>query len=226
MEDNKIDEIVENPLVVHKESDSSYQKSTDDYTMDDTHFEDEMPTLERHRFKKEQNKNNKAPFIIALIIIVAASVLGALYLTGVIGNKDVDTTTIKASTTREQTTTLQEAYKDTIVVKKTYIFVDGEEVDGIDGLQSALKYETPNTTRYTIIDEDADPSFLNDNVLPILFQMKFYDEKTIITHKNITGLVAEDEKTTVPTTKKQKSNNSKKESTSKSSAKSTSKAEE
>ena len=225
MENNKIDEVIESPLVVHKESDSSYQKTTDDYTMNETHLDDDAPTLERHRFKKEQKKNNKTPFIIALIIIVAASVFCALFLTGVIGENSVDNTTTKTTTTQEKTTTLQEAYKDTIVVKKTYIFVDGEEVDGIDGLQSALKYETPDTARYTIIDEDADPSFLNDNVLPILVQMKFYDEKTVITHKNITGLVAEDEKTTVSTTKKKKNSKTKKKNTSKTSAKSTSKSE-
>lgn len=218
MDEERVENTMENPLVVHKESDASYQVSVDDYTMNDTHFEDDAPTLERHRFRKEPKKKSATPLIICVIIIVCAAIVAGLYITGTIGNNKANqTTTVVQSTTVEKTTSLQEAYKDTIVVKMTYIFVDGEEVDGINGLQSALKYETPDTSRYTIINEHADASFFNDNVLPLLVDMKFYDEKTPITHKNLTGLVAEEEKTTVATTKKnKKSNKNKKKSTTKS----------
>ena len=114
-------------------------------------------------------------------------------MTGNISFKKTSDYKKPVTTTTQTTTSLQEAYKNTIVVKGTYIFVDGVEVDGIEGLQDALKYEDQSTTRYTIIDEDADSIFLNDNVLPILQSMKFYDKNTKITHKESTGLMSKEE---------------------------------
>lgn len=190
MEDNK--EKLDSPLVVHKKTDASYDESVSDYTMEETHIEEEQPTLERHRFKKDNKKGSKKPLVVAIIILVLVVVFGALYLTGNISFKKTSDYK-KPVTTTQTTTSLQEAYKNTIVVKGTYIFVDGVEVDGIEGLQDALKYEDQSTTRYTIIDEDADSIFLNDNVLPILQSMKFYDKNTKITHKESTGLMAKEE---------------------------------
>lgn len=191
MEDNK--EKLDSPLVVHKKTDASYAESVSDYTMEETHIEEEQPTLERHRFKKDNKKGSKKPLVVAIIILVLVVVFGALYLTGNISFKKTSDYKKPVTTTTQTTTSLQEAYKNTIVVKDTYIFVDGVEVDGIEGLQDALKYEDQSTTRYTIIDEDADSIFLNDNVLPILQSMKFYDKRTKITHKESTGLMAKEE---------------------------------
>lgn len=192
MEDNK--EKLDSPLVVHKKTDASYAESVSDYTMEETHIEEEQPTLERHRFKKDNKNGSKKPLVVAIIILVLVVVFGALYLSGNISFKKTSDYKKPVTTTTTQTTTsLQEAYKNTIVVKGTYIFVDGVEVDGIEGLQDALKYEDQSTTRYTIIDEDADSIFLNDNVLPILQSMKFYDKNTKITHKESTGLMSKEE---------------------------------
>lgn len=191
MEDNK--EKLDSPLVVHKKTDASYAESVSDYTMEETHIEEEQPTLERHRFKKDNKKGSKKPLVVAIIILVLVVVFGALYLTGNISFKKASDYKKPVTSTTQTTTSLQEAYKNTIVVKDTYIFVDGVEVDGIEGLQDALKYEDQSTTRYTIIDEDADSIFLNDNVLPILQSMKFYDKRTKITHKESTGLMAKEE---------------------------------
>lgn len=215
MDEEKSEELMENPLVVHKKSDTSYKETVDNYVMDETHTDDDGPTLERHRFRKDPDKKSKkTPMLILIILVIVAAVIAALYLNGNFGGNGYGTKkTTTTTTTAVSVTTLQEAYKDTIVVKNTYIFVDGEEVDGIEGLMSELKYETPSTTRYTIINENAEASFFNDNVLPILVQLGFYDEKTVITHKNLTGLTAKEEQTKVSTTKKKRSKKKKKKTT-------------
>lgn len=138
-----------------------------------------------------------------MIIVIIAVVFCALYFTGNIsfGNKSATKTTTE--TTTETTTSLEEAYAGTIVVKGTYIFVDAQEVDGIEGLQEALKYTDKSTTAYKIIDESADSNFLNNNVLPLLMDMGFYDKNTEIVHQGYTGLMAAEEttaNTTVATT--------------------------
>ena len=61
-----------------------------------------------------------------------------------------------------------------------------------------MRYVDKSTTAYTIIDENADSNFLNNNVLPILLDMGFYDENTNIVHQGHTGLMAKDETTTQP----------------------------
>lgn len=195
------EESLGSPLVVHKKSDASYQDGGINVDMSETHIKEEKkPTIERHRFKKDPNKkSNKAP-VILLILIVVAVVFCALYFTGNItfGTKNKPQTT--KTTTTETTTSLEQAYAGTIVVKGTYIFVDAAEVDGIEGLQGALKYADKSTTAYKIIDENADSNFLNNEVLPILLEMGFYDEKTEIVHQGYTGLMAAEETTTAQTT--------------------------
>lgn len=204
MSDEIREEQLDAPLVVHKKSDSSYQDGGINVDMNETHIEEEKkPTLERHRFKKDPNKkSNKAPVAILIIVIIAV-VFCALYFTGNISfvNKSATKTTTETST--ETTTSLEEAYAGTIVVKGTYIFVDAQEVDGIEGLQEALKYTDKSTTAYKIIDESADSNFLNNNVLPLLMDMGFYGKNTEIVHQGYTGLMAAEEttaNTTVATT--------------------------
>lgn len=204
MSDEIREEQLDAPLVVHKKSDASYQDGGINVDMNETHIEEEKrPTLERHRFKKDPNKkSNKAPVAILIIVIIAV-VFCALYFTGNIsfGNKSATKTTTE--TTTETTTSLEEAYAGTIVVKGTYIFVDAQEVNGIEGLQEALKYTDKSTTAYKIIDEDADSNFLNNNVLPLLMDMGFYGKNTEIIHQGYTGLMAAEEttaNTTVATT--------------------------
>ena len=187
---------LDNPLVVHKKGDASYSDVSTANTMNETHSDEDTPTLERHRFRKEQKSHTKSIVLLFIIVIIAAAFAG-LYFTGNITFGTKESTTKKAATT-EATTTLEEKYKGTIVVKDTYIFVDGKEVDGIEGLQKAIEYETPSTTAYKIIDEGANSDFLNNDVLDLLTQLKFYGEDTVIEHIVSTGLIAAAETTTLP----------------------------
>lgn len=201
MRDEIKEEQLDAPLVVHKKTDASYQDGGINVDMNETHIKEEKkPTLERHRFKKDPNKkSSKAPIVILTIVIIAI-VFCALYFTGNISFGNKDTTNETKITTTETTTSLEEAYAGTIVVKGTYIFVDAQEVNGIEGLQEALKYTDKSTTAYKIIDEGADSDFLNNNVLPILMDMGFYDKNTEILHQGYTGLMAAEETTVTTTT--------------------------
>ena len=134
-----------------------------------------------------------------MIIVIIVAVFCGLYFTGNISFGKNDMTKTTKETTTETTTSLEEAYAGTIVVKGTYIFVDAVEVNGIEGLQEALKYTDKSTTAYKIIDESADSDFLNNNVLPILMDMGFYDKNTEILHQGYTGLMAAEETTTTTT---------------------------
>ncbi len=189
-------EKLDNPLVVHKKGDASYEESASPVEMNETHSEEEETQLRRHRFRKEK-KGYGGLIAFLIILVIIASVFAGLYMTGNIRFVDKTTTTKKATTT-EAVTTLEELYKGTIVVKGTYIFVDGYEVNGTQGLEKALKYEDKSTTAYTIIDENANADYLNYDILPLLSELGFYGEDTVITHKESTGLLAEAETTTLP----------------------------
>lgn len=192
-------EQLESPLIVHKITDASYQETASDVVMAETHAEDDGPTLVRHRFRKEQKKGSGAWKIVLVLLVICASVFAGLYYGGVIDfSKEVQTT--KAESTTEPTTTLEEAYQGKIVLKGTYLFVDGVEVNGIEGLQNALKYEDPSPTAYEIVKENANANYLNNEVIPLLMQMGFYDETTVISTIVSTGLMAEAEQTTQATT--------------------------
>lgn len=193
-----VEEALDAPLVVHKKSDASYQDGVTNVDMNETHITNDKPTLERHRFKKDPNQKSNKPILIVVIIIVLAVAFGVLYLTGNISFDNKKETTVKQTTT-ETTTSIEEAYAGTIVVKGMYIFVDGVEVDGIEGMQDALRYTDKSTTAYQIIDEDANSDLLNNGVLPTLMEIGFYDENTEIIHKGYTGLMAAEE-TTITTT--------------------------
>ncbi len=181
---------LDSPLVVHKKGDVSFEEKTDAYEMNETHAGEARPTLARHRFKKEK-KSSKKPYIIIAVIVVLAAVFAGLYYTGNITFGPKETTT--KATTEPTTENLLEKYKGTIVVKETYIFVDGIEVNGIEGLQDALKYEDPSPTAYEIIVDDEDSNFYNFEVLQLLTDMGFFDKTTQVTHLDKTGLVAKAE---------------------------------
>ena len=188
---------LDNPLVVHRKGDASYKENANPVQMNETHTEDKGVTLRRHRFRKEK-KSHGGLIAVLVIIVILAGAFSALYFTGNIRFLNSETTTKKSVSTTEATTSNEEAYQGTIVIKNTYIFVNGVEVNGIQGLQKALEYEEKSTTAFTIIDEDANSDFLNYEVLQILQQMGFYGEDTVITHKESTGLIAEAETTTLP----------------------------
>ncbi|MGN0528046.1 MAG: hypothetical protein ACI4IE_02850 [Eubacterium sp.] len=210
MSDEFKEEKLDSPLIVHKKSDASYQDTASETEMSETHSEDDGPTLERHRFKKKGKKKGKG-LVIVIIIVILAAVFAGLYLTGNITFDNGKTTTAVSTTKQVETTVnLAEEYKDTIVVKGTDIYVDSQKVDGIEGLQEALKYEDKSTTRYTIIDENADADFLNLEVLSILESLGFYDESTTIKHVDSTNL---EDTTQAPSTTTEKSTSAPKTTT-------------
>lgn len=180
------------PLVVHKKSDASYGENTNQYEMNETHTGEERPTLKRHRFRKE-NKKSKAPMVMLVLLVIAVAVFAGLYFTGNITFGERETTTVP--TTVPTTTDIVASYEGTIVVKDTYIFVNGEEVNGIEGLQKELKYEDASPTAFEIIVEDENTDFFNMEVLALLEDMGFFDKTTQVTHLDKTGLIAAEETT-------------------------------
>lgn len=187
---------LESPLIVHKKSDASYDEKVSVPEMYETHSDEKKPTLMRHRFKKE--KKSKSSLVVPLVIIVIlASVFAGLYVSGNITFDTKQDVTKQKETTTEATTSIEEKYQGTIVVKNMYIFVDGTEVNGIEGLQDELKYLDKSETAFSIIDENANVNFLNYEILPLLEQMGFYGEQTEITHIQSTGLIAQEETTTL-----------------------------
>lgn len=196
---------LESPLIVHKKTDASYQEMASMQEMSETHAEEDAPTLKRHRYKNDNKKKGRGFKVFLCIIVILAAVFAGLYYGGVVSFEQPTTTekTTKAQT-EETTESLEEKYKDTIVIKNTYIFVDGKEVDGIEGLQNAIKYETQSTTRYRIIiegtSEDFNDDFYNLEVLPILTELKFFGDDTVVDHIASTGLMAAAETTTVEET--------------------------
>lgn len=183
MEEEIKEERLDSPLVVHKKSDASYQETATEVTMNATHTDDEtsdMPTLERHRFRKEKKKK-KWPYVLIVLIAIVMAVLCALIYSDVIPVREKETTT---QTTRSYTTQKTNEFKGIITVKGTYIFFEGTEVDGIKGLEREIKY-LDNGTKFEIQDENADSNFLNYEVLSLLSKYNFDYE---ITHIVSSGL--------------------------------------
>lgn len=183
MEEEIKEEGLDSPLVVHKKNDASYQETATEVTMNATHTDDEtsdMPTLERHRFRKEKKKK-KWPYVLIVLIAIVMAVLCTLIYSDVIPVREKETTT---QTTRSYTTQQTNEFKGIITVKGTYIFFEGTEVDGIQGLEREIKY-LDNGTKFEIQDENADSNFLNYEVLSLLSKYNFDYE---ITHIVSSGL--------------------------------------
>lgn len=174
------DKVLDSPLVVHKPSDASYQETANEVTMCATHTDEEaedVPTLQRHRFRKEKKKK-KSPFIFLAVIAVLVAVFTALAYNGIIpvGNK----TTTESTTQRSYTTKEANSFEGIITIKSTYIFFEGEEVNGLEGLEKKIKY-LPKGTKFVVQDEDADSNFLNFEVLSLLSNYNIdYDIKHIV----------------------------------------------
>lgn len=216
------EEILDSPLVVHKENDASYQEAASDVSMNSTHTDEEgedFPTLERHRFKKKKRSKKPLVFVMALIA-VAVGVLCALYYSGSLNtaNKEENTTSRKSYTTKAEN-----KFEGIITVKGSYIFFEGSEIEGINALERKVKY-LEKGTKFIIQDENADFNLLtldNENqpggsVLSLLSKYGIdYEVKHIVS----SGLISKYE-TTAPakSTSKKKSN---KKITKKSTAKTT-----
>lgn len=170
------EERLDSPLVVHKITDASYHETTNMAEAEQTHGEDGV-TLERHRFRKVKKKKKWPYFLMFTVVIVA--LLCALYYSGVIKPQEKDTTA-PSTTEPPSTTSVADRFKDVITVKGTYIFFEGEEVDGLNGLEREIKYL--DTSKYFIIqDESADSVFLSEEIIPLLESYGFkYEVKFII----------------------------------------------
>lgn len=189
---------LEPPLVVHKKSDTSYDNNNNSVLeMNDTHIDDNKPTLTRHRFKKDDKKKGKGVVVVIFIAVVVVAVFAALYFTGNIPLNNSKSNSQSSSQTSDTTTSLQQKYAGTIVVKGMYIFVDGTEVDGIQGLTESLKYLDKSTTAYKIIIEGTqnsyESSYYNSDILGCLTQLGFYGDDTKVEHVDSTGLMSKDE---------------------------------
>lgn len=186
MSDEVNQERLDSPLIVHKESDASYQETATEVTMNATHSDDDsdVPTLERHRFKKNKKKR-KWHYVLLVFIAVAVAVLLAFKYSGAVdfSNKEAAT---QAPSSRVYVTEPENKFEGVIVVKGHYIFFEGEELDGLEELEKSIKYLDKGTS-FKIWNEDADSDFLNFEVLTLLTR---YDIKYEIEHKVSTGLVS------------------------------------
>lgn len=189
MADEIKEEKLDNPLVVHKKDDASYQEENNEVSMQNTHVDEDTdaPTLERHRFKKEKKKK-KWPYVLLVIVVAAIVVIAVLINNGTIKLPTKETTTQAASS---YTTEAANLFKNTITVKGTYIFYEGTELDDIGALEREIKYQDADKT-FTVQDEHADSNFLNKEVLPLLTEYKM---KYNVTHIQSSGLISKYETT-------------------------------
>lgn len=195
--DNQINdnERLESPLVVHKASDASYKETANDVDVDITHIETEEATLERHRFKKEKKKS-KAPVVVCVLLVIAVCLGSYFYFVKGINFKKTkdDTTTVPSSTAYY--TPDENKFEGIITVKGSYLFFEGEEINGIEDLISEIKYLDEGTS-FIVQDECADSTFLNEEVLTTLTNYGMtYEVKYVIS----SGLMSRYETTAAPET--------------------------
>lgn len=191
MDDEIMEEKPDSPLVVHKKDDASYQETAREFDMNSTHTDDEsgdVPTLERHRFRREK-KSHKGVWFLFALIAVAVAVLSALFYSGKLSFKEPETTTKPERTYVSQE---ENKFEGIIVIKGTYVFFEGEEVDGINGLERKIKY-LDKGAKFTVQDENADSNFLNLDVLSLLSK---YEINYDITHIVSSGLISKYENVT------------------------------
>lgn len=194
MDDGIKEEKLDSPLVVHKKDDASYQETAREFDMSSTHTDDEtgdVPTLERHRFRREK-KSHKGIWFVFALIAVGVAVLCALFYSGKLSFKEPETT---AKPERTYVSQEENKFDGIIVIKGTYIFFEGEEVDGINGLEREIKY-LDEGVKFTIQDENADSNFLNLDVLSLLSK---YNVDYDITHIVSSGLMSKYENAEVST---------------------------
>lgn len=184
MEDDIREEVLDNPLVVHKPDDASYQEKAESGGMQTTHIDEDSdaPTLERHRFKKVKKKK-KWPYVVLALVLVCAAVLAVLLGNGTIHFGEKETT---AKPKKSYTTQVENPFENTITVKGTYLFYEGEELEGIGDLEREIKYLDAGT-KFIVQDEKADSNFLNFEVLALLSQYEFEYEVTYVVSSGLTS---------------------------------------
>ena len=189
------EEKLDSPLVVHKPNDASYQETANDVDMNTTHTDEDedMPTLERHRFRKEKKSKKNGVWIFLCLLAVAVAVFCGLLQSGKINLKKPEPTT---KVERTYTTEKVNEFEGKITVKGTYIFFEGEEIDGIKELEREVKYLDKGAS-FVVQDENADSNFLNFEVLGTLTEYGIGYE---VEHIYSSGLKSKYETTTTTTT--------------------------
>ncbi|MGN1123026.1 MAG: hypothetical protein ACI4RR_01680 [Eubacterium sp.] len=193
MEEEIKEEILDSPLIVHKKTDASYQETASEVGMQTTHIDEDSsdePTLERHRFKKKKKKK-KWPYVLIALIVIAVAVLAVLFNKGVISLHQKESTTAPR---KSYTTQAENKFENTITIKGTYLFFEGQEIDGIGELEREIKY-LDKGTKFVVQDENANSDFLNFEVLSLLSK---YEMEYDITHIVSSGLTSFYEITTQP----------------------------
>lgn len=156
---------LDSPLVVHKESDASYSETAGCADIDMIHTEStETSNLVRHRFRKTKKRRRKAPFVILVLVIIVA-VISGLYFGGVIGKNEEEKP--ESSSSRGYIEVTENKFEGIITVKRSFIFFEGEEIDGIEELKRKIKYLDAGT-KFVIQDEEAEPTLLDNEILPLL----------------------------------------------------------
>lgn len=158
------DKKLDSPLIVHKVTDASYQETANEIEVDFTHTDDDdTATLERHRYRKVE-KAKKWPYILAASIVAALIIICALYFSGVFAPSAENDIPEKTSGYLE---TEENKFSGIITVKGNYIFFEGEEVDGVNGLVSEIKYLDKGAS-FIIQNENANSTLLNEEIIPVL----------------------------------------------------------
>ncbi len=171
-------EHLDSPLVVHKVTDASYHEISNEVDVDATHLEEETATLERHRFRKEK-KSSKLPVIITFLVVLVA-VFCYLYFSGSLAGIGLGTAVTTTEAETDSYTEETNPYEGIITVKGTYIFFEGTEINGIEGLQREVRYLDSGTS-FVVQDENADSTFLYEEILPLLEEYGIeYEVKYII----------------------------------------------
>ena len=189
----ELEQKLDSPLVVHKPNDASFQDSTNEVDVNITHIEEDSATLERHRFKKVKKKK-KFPYGVIIVVIIVA-VVAALYYKGIIPNFIKKESTTAADNDVSQSSTEVNKFEGIITVKGTYLFYEGQEISGSEALIDKIKY-LDTSKKFIVQDENADSTFLNNEILPVLAEYGInYEVKHIIS----SGLMSAEETTTSTT---------------------------
>lgn len=168
---------LDSPLVVHKESDASYNGCPNFDLMNKTAIEenDTAPSIERHRFKKKKKNPNKNKIITIVLLVVLVAVCVGVTVHFVNNSKSNEN---KNSVTAEETTkSLSEVFKNTITVQGTTIYYEAEVIDNVVELESNIKF-LPKDTQIIIQNEHADSDFF-ESVKEVVLQCEFEKEPKV-----------------------------------------------
>lgn len=168
---------LDSPLVVHKESDASYNGCPNFDLMNKTAIDenDTAPSIERHRFKKKKKNPNKNKIITIVLLVVLVAVCVGVTVHFVNDSKSNEN---KNSVTAEETTkSLSEVFKNTITVQGTTIYYEVEVIDNVVELESNIKF-LPKDTQIIIQNEHADSDFF-ESVKEVVLQCEFEKEPKV-----------------------------------------------